>query len=113
MSTKYKKPEDVPTEILCKRLEELVQAVTEGTIKTNREFTMRVPAELDRDADLVLLEVSKRLKQFDKIKDRFDIIRQDAESEVSKMQRSGDTRGENFYQGIVSGVNKACIELGI
>lgn len=39
---------------LCARLRELSHAVTQGPEAVRREFTMRVPAERDRDADLVL-----------------------------------------------------------
>lgn len=39
---------------LIARLRDLSDAVTEGRDALNREFTMRVPAEPDRDADLVL-----------------------------------------------------------
>ena len=58
MSTEYKDPTQVPTEKLADRLLRLAQAVFEGD---HVEFTMRVPAELDRDADLVLQEASRRL----------------------------------------------------
>ncbi len=62
MSTKYKKADEVPTETICARLDELANAVTKGRIATEGEFSMRVPAELDRDADLVLSEAAKRLR---------------------------------------------------
>lgn len=39
---------------LTDRLRELSDAVTRGPEVRDREFTMRVPAEPDRDADLVL-----------------------------------------------------------
>jgi hypothetical protein len=54
MSNKYKHGEKVPSSALIDRLNELSNAVTKGRDSINREFTMRVPAELDRDADLVL-----------------------------------------------------------
>ena len=63
MSSKYKESSEVPTETICGRLLELSEAVTKGRESINREFTMRVPAELDRDADLVLSEAAKRLKE--------------------------------------------------
>jgi hypothetical protein len=65
MSTNYKSGNDVPNEVLSSRLYELSKAVTEGKDAVSREFTMRVPAELDRDADLVLYEASRRIKEFD------------------------------------------------
>ena len=70
MSTKYKLGYYVPTEVLCKRMRELVIAITAGDsgISMKREFTMRIPAELDRDADLVIGEAARRLiKQESKI----------------------------------------------
>lgn len=59
MSTRYKYCAQVPTETLAERMHELALAVADGN---NAEFTMRVPAELDRDADLVLEEASRRLR---------------------------------------------------
>lgn len=63
MSTKYRHTEDVPTEILCERLGELSGAVSGNRV--NHEFTMRIPAEVDRDADLVLDESARRLNKLD------------------------------------------------
>lgn len=62
MSTKYKTYDEVPTEALCERLEQLSEAASNGKAAIEREFTMRVPAELDRDADLVLGEAARRLR---------------------------------------------------
>ena len=62
MSTKYKRTKEVPTEILVARLKELADAITKGREAVDREFTMRVPAECDRDADLVLVEAARRLE---------------------------------------------------
>ena len=44
---------------IAERLGELSHAVTKGRESVNREFTMRVPAEPLRDADLVLASASK------------------------------------------------------
>ena len=61
MSTKYEDPKLVPTSVLIERLKELADALTKG----NRdELTMRIPAEVDRDADIVLMEAAKRLEYF-------------------------------------------------
>ena len=62
MSTKYKKSSDVPLDVLLKRLDELADAVTNGRDFKDREFTMRIPAEFDRDADLVISEAMNRIK---------------------------------------------------
>ncbi len=59
MSTKYEEPKLVPTSVLIERLKELADAIAKG----NRdELTMRIPAEVDRDADIVLAEAAKRLE---------------------------------------------------
>jgi hypothetical protein len=65
MSNKYKNSEDVPTEMLVNRLKELVNALVDRPIGEiwSSEFTMRIPAELDRDADLVMSELGRRLLQ--------------------------------------------------
>lgn len=60
MSTKYKNPKDVPTETLSRRLKQLSECFNDKDL-FEMEFTRRVPAELDRDADLVLSEAANRL----------------------------------------------------
>jgi len=65
MSRKYKNSHEVPTEELCERLKQLSRAVTKGKDEIDREFTMSIPAELDRDADLVLDEAAKRLRRLE------------------------------------------------
>lgn len=61
MSTKYKRSEDVPTDALAERLKELADICVSQQAKMCADFSMRVPAELDRDADLVLAESARRL----------------------------------------------------
>lgn len=63
MSNTYKTAGDVPNEVLAKRLIELGHLVGEQNF---RDFTMSVPAELDRDADLVLSMAGHRLLIQDK-----------------------------------------------
>lgn len=63
MSTKYRDSADVPTDVIVARLRRLVGAITGGRESMDGEFTMRVPAECDRDADLVLAEAARRLEQ--------------------------------------------------
>ena len=61
MSTKYADPKLVPTSVLIERLKELADAIAKG----NRdELTMRIPVEVDHDADIVLSEAAKRLEYF-------------------------------------------------
>ncbi len=62
VSTKYSKPTDVPTEALCDRLEALADVLARDRSAIDREFTMRIPAECDRDADIVLSEAARRLR---------------------------------------------------
>jgi len=68
MSTKYQKSEEVPTKELLDRVGELIRAITgDRTASSFRnEFTMRIPAEVDRDADLVLQAIADRLDKAEK-----------------------------------------------
>ena len=61
MTTNYKSSRDVPMETIIGRLNELSDAVTRGHESMNREFIMRIPAECDRDADLVIGDAAIRL----------------------------------------------------
>jgi len=63
MSRNYQHGDSIPVPVIVARLRELAAAVSEGRAAVAREFTMRIPAELDRDADLVLSEAAKRLEQ--------------------------------------------------
>lgn len=65
MSTTYKTGDYIPSEVLCQRLEELATAVTKGQPTILREFAMRVPAERDHDADLVLSEAAARIRELE------------------------------------------------
>ncbi len=51
---------------IAKRLRELGKAVTEGREGLLREFTMRVPAEPDRDADLILYAAADLIEKLGK-----------------------------------------------
>jgi hypothetical protein len=62
MSTRYKRSEDVPNEILAARLDDLAKVITTTDKRMDSEFCMRIPAELDRDADLVMAEAARRLR---------------------------------------------------
>ena len=66
MSRQYKNPDDVPNDVICKRLKELSKAATTGRDAILREFTMRIPAELDRDPDLVLGIAARRIRKLAK-----------------------------------------------
>ena len=66
MSTKYTLGKEVPTKTLCDRLNELSKAVTNGRDSISREFYMRIPAEVDNDADLVIGEAFCRILRLEK-----------------------------------------------
>lgn len=95
MSTKYKSSEEVPTGVLVKRLRELVSAVTKGS---NREFYMRIPAEVDRDADLVLMESAKRLGEL-------EVLR--------KRERSCPTMLESQCRALVRALQEIAVSVGL
>jgi len=61
VSRVYKNSSDVPLDTLISRLNELSDAVVGGRKTQAQEFAMRVPAECDRDADIVLAEAAVRL----------------------------------------------------
>lgn len=65
MSNKYNHGDKVPTEVLINRLNELADAVAKGEVGIKHEFDMRIPAELDRDADCVLSESANRLNELE------------------------------------------------
>jgi len=62
LSRKYKDGSEVPNVVLADRLKELSSVVSNNRERMESEFTMRIPAEVDRDADLVLMEASRRLR---------------------------------------------------
>lgn len=62
MSNQFESSRDVPTAMLCDRLDQLADAVTKGA-QGHSELSMRVPAEVDRDADLVIAEAARRLRE--------------------------------------------------
>ena len=67
MSTNYKRSEDVPTQVLIKRLYVLSSSICSGKMKMSSIFNMRVPAECDFDADIVLAEAATRLEKLTEI----------------------------------------------
>ena len=62
MSTKYKFSDEVPSDVLVARLRELSDAITKGSKMIASEFYMSIPAQVDRDADLVLSGAAKRIE---------------------------------------------------
>lgn len=57
--TATERPSDIE---LADRLDQLADAITKGFDAARSEFTMRIPAEPKRDADLVLSEAAMRLR---------------------------------------------------
>lgn len=62
MSTEYKESRDVPNDVLARRLRELSNHIVNRKGDFLSEFTMRIPAEVDRDADIVLSESADRIE---------------------------------------------------
>ena len=62
MSRKYKSSRDVPTTALADRLEALSDVIAGQGENWANEFRMSVPAGCDRDADLVMGEAARRLR---------------------------------------------------
>lgn len=60
----------VGLDALVGRLRELADAVTKGCVAVSREFTMRVPAEPERDADLVLSTAASEIERLHSQKER-------------------------------------------
>lgn len=75
MSTKYRSSRDVPLDTIITRLNELSDAVTGGRESQAVQFTMRIPAECDRDADLVIGEAASRLAKLGRVRELAEKIR--------------------------------------
>ena len=95
------------------RLRELAQAVTYGREAINREFTMRVPADEDRDADCVLTWAADALEQLTADRDRQKKSREHWINQADKLetlarrmwiQINGD---DEFFEDAVSGQQSA------
>lgn len=67
MSTQYQSSRDVPSAVLAKRLDELAEVVSNRRDRIGAEFTIRIPAECDRDADLVMAEAASRLRSMSEL----------------------------------------------
>lgn len=92
MSTLYKSSKDVPAEVLVARLDQLADVVSSKRERIDAEFTMRIPAEVDRDADLVMSEAAVRL----------EALQAECESLRAKTSLSlgvGDGTGNLFVHG--------------
>ncbi len=66
---RYQQGCEVPTDVLVKRLGELSTAIADRDMS---ELTMQVPARWDRDADLIMVEAARRIKEMEEIISRID-----------------------------------------
>lgn len=89
---KYQHGDHVPTEVLCKRLDELSDAVTEGKDAIDREFYMSIPARLENDADLVISEASQRIKKLEADLEEMKLFRDNLLALMSESYRDGMSR---------------------
>lgn len=86
MSTLYQSSKDVPTEVLSARLDQLSDVVSSNRERIDAEFAMRIPAEVDRDADLVMSEAAVRLEALQAECER---LRKDAATERAIQRAAG------------------------
>ena len=85
MSTKYKFSDEIPSSILVERLKVLSDACTKDRSVLLREFTMSIPAECDRDADLVLSSSAKRITELESELATERAARELAEAKLDKL----------------------------
>jgi len=89
MSTDFKEFSEVPTKALSSRLAYLSDVFARKKGNVSHEITMRVPAELDRDADLVCANAAVRLSELsskvDKLKAE-NVVMRDALEGISSRQ---------------------------
>lgn len=90
MSTKYKYGDRVPNTTLAKRLFELSDAIGDKESMI-REFTRRIPAELDRDADLVLWQAAERIYQLHDENERLNAALATVDEVLRKHKLTVDT----------------------
>ncbi len=71
MSKKYKSSKDMSTGALCIWLDELSDASANDNFS---EFAMRIPAQCDRDPDIVLAAAAARLRSLESDKETLEIF---------------------------------------
>ena len=74
MATKYKTAEEIPSKVLSDRLKYLSNKITDGNNNLERDFYMSIPAQIDHDADLVLMYSARRLMELEKELEWFKIV---------------------------------------
>ena len=101
MSTKYKIDDEIPSEVICQRLRELSKAITDGKVAISREFTMRIPAECDRDADIVLSKAATLIEQ----------LRAELEEACGLLGEGGDNTLKGRVESMLSELEEAREEI--
>lgn len=82
MSNQYKEFKDVPTHIIAERVVELGEKVASGDFS---DFSMRVPGEYDRDADLVMTGAGLRLNELQAQADKAEAALAAANAQIEAM----------------------------
>ena len=104
MSIKYKSSKEVPLEAIISRLRELSDAITDKKTVTANEFTMRIPAECDRDADLILYESANRLSEFKERITELENALNEAADEIEHFMEKLNWNGDaDKYRAIAKG----------
>lgn len=69
MKDKYKLNDEIPSKVLCARLEELADAVAEAEEQEgiNREFYGNIRVRFDKNTDLILNAAAERIKELSKV----------------------------------------------
>lgn len=65
MSKEYDTDDEIPSDVICDRLDELAEIVQHGPDVVAKHFVMRIPGERDFDPDLVMLAASMRIRQLE------------------------------------------------
>lgn len=84
------------SEQLIRRRRELSNAITDGREARDREFTMRIPADPERDADLVLNAAADRIEALEK---RLENVIEDMRSAARKVNAQ-------LYESIIDRINR-------
>ncbi|NOR27540.1 MAG: hypothetical protein GQ540_03310 [Lutibacter sp.] len=105
MSIKYKIGKDVPSEVLTSRLDELSSAITKGKVGIEREFYMRVPAEVDHDADLVIAEASRRIAE---LENELSKYRKKIKYNLKGFELTEPYNTDCFYWQLAKGIGYFC-----
>lgn len=90
MSNKYKEEKEVPNDVIVSRLRELSTAVVKRDM---REFSMRIPTELDRDADCVLSIAAARIARLEAENKAYDLRMDNDAQTIAELQAGPPPEG--------------------